>query len=466
MIKQRVSIFVLLFILNIGVFVQSCRRHEKSSVTESYDYPDTLKVGTLYSPMSYFQYKDEPMGYDYSLVGKLAEDKAVAFELVIAPSVISLIEMLDSGLIDIAAYDVPITGETIEHIVPCGYEHITQQVLVQKKGKGRINDVTELIDKDIYVEKGSKYYHRLINLNEELGGGINIHTVEEDSIISEDLLDRVSDGSIPLTVVDSDVAKYNKAYYPDLDTELEVSFPQRSSWAVSKNKPWLADSINDWFSSTAPREENRRLLRRYFELSKGNHIDTKLFGKNFSRGYISQYDSNFRQYAEKIGWDWKLLAAMGFAESKFDNTVTSWAGAKGIMQVMPSTARAFGYSENDIIVPEKSIALASEIIASLDKSLTPYVEDPQERKKFVIGAYNSGLAHILDAITIAKAYGYDPRLWEGNVAVALKMKSQPEIYNNSELCRFGYCKGSYTVAYVNNVMNLYDKALSRFSSNN
>lgn len=427
-------------------------------------YPDTLRVGTLYGPTSYFQYRDQTMGYDFSLVEEFARDKDLIVEYIMGSTVSNLIEMIDSGEIDLVAYDVPVTAETLESIIPCGYEHITQQVLVQPS-KNKLINIIELIDKDIYVEKDSKYYHRLENLNEELGGGINIHIVDEDSLISEDLIEMVSAGEIPYTIVDSDVARLNKAYFKDLDFSMEISFPQRSSWAVSKDSEWLADSITEWYIQRDVDKVDRARLKWYFELSKAGKFEIKDFSRNFSKGYISNFDSYFKKNSEKINWDWRLLAAMGYAESKFHNDVVSWAGAKGIMQVMPATARAFGYTDQDVINPEKNIELASKIINSLYKSLSQFVPDSIERRKFSIAAYNSGLAHVIDAIYIARAYGYNPEIWDGNVSEALKMKSQPEIYNNREICRYGYFKGTYTTAYVRNVMTLYDKAVSSLPNN-
>ncbi|MCH5247962.1 MAG: transglycosylase SLT domain-containing protein [Muribaculaceae bacterium] len=420
--------------------------------------PDTLRVGTLYSPTSYFQFRDEVMGYDYSLIQQLGKDKNMEVEFSVASSLPSLIELLDSGYIDIIAYDVPVTGEYREKVIPCGYEHLSTQLLVQKKGPNVIKDVTELIGKDIFVEKNSKYLFRLENLDEELGGGINIHEIESDTIITEDLLDRVKSGEIDYTVVDSDVARLNRSYYPTLDFSTELSFPQRSSWGVAIRNQWLADSINTWYEEYEPKGLNRLLLKRYFEISKRDPYATSSFTRNFAKGYISNFDDLFKKHAASINWDWKLLASMGFTESHFDSTVVSWAGARGIMQIMPRTAKAFGLDENKITINNDNIETATKIIKSLDNSLKNDVPDPQERLKFIIAAYNSGIAHVKDAISIAKAYGYNPAKWDGNVSEALKLKANPEVYNNSEICKFGYFKGTYTTSYVSNVMKLYEKA--------
>lgn len=457
---MRLSAFGALIIL-----VASCAGGRGSSAdceSESFDWPDTLRVATLYGPMSYFEYRGDTMGYDYALMRQLADDKGLAVDFTITPTLAEAVALLDSGIVDAIAYDVPVTAEYLEKVVPCAYEHIATQVLVQKKGPEALTDVTQLVGKDVFVEKDSKYYYRLTNLDEELGGGINICTIEDDSLMSVDWLQMISDGELPLTVVDSEIAKLNKAYYPDLDITLEVSFPQRSAWAVSNKKTWLADSINRWYESESPQNANKLLLRRYFELSRRPVYDVRNFGRSFKNGYISPYDDLFKKYGAQEGVDWRLLAAIGYAESKFRPEVVSWAGARGIMQIMPSVARGRGVDVSMLEDPATSIRLASQMLAKLDRSLSDDVPDASERQKFVMAAYNSGLAHILDAIGIAKAVGLDPMKWDGNVADALRMKSLPEIYNDKSICKYGYFKGTYTISYVNNVTNLYRKAVSAF----
>lgn len=323
-----------LLLLVIPALSPGCKRGH-SGVTDNNDsihpLPDTLRVGTLYSPTSYFIYREEKMGYDYDLISRFGKDKGIVIDLEVAPSLSALIEMMDSGKIDVAAYEIPITAEYRNHVIPCGTENITHQVLVQpKKGQDeRITDVTQLVGKEIYVEKDSKYQHRLNNLNDEIGGGIIIHTVAEDTLITEDLIEMVSNGKIPLTVVDSDIAQLNKTYYNSLDIGMEISFPQRSSWGVTPGKEWLADSIDTWFADSEPQNMQARLLKRYFELSKENPE----YNIDLSRGKISPYDHLFRKYASQIDWDWRVLASQGYAESHFDSTVVSWAGARGIMQI-------------------------------------------------------------------------------------------------------------------------------------
>ena len=411
MYKNLIKPTILAVALPMLIALGACSGEGKGSAAEErgkHKFPDTLRVATLYSPESYFIYRGQEMGYDYELVTAMAADKDISVKLEIAPSLSKAIEWLDANKVDLIAYEVPITAEYKEKVVACGPENITTQVLVQpKRGDTElITDVTDLVGKDVYVEADSKYEARIENLNEELGGGINIHHVDKDTLITEDLIAMVSDGQIPLTVVDSDIARINKTYYNDLDITLPLSYEQRSGWAVAPDKKWLGDSIDAWLNIDAHRSEQAQLLKRYFELSK-NEPGNGRFNPTSAR--VSPFDHLFKQYAAEYDWDWKLLAAQAYVESKFDSTAISWAGARGLMQIMPRTAKGYGQSAKSVMKNDVAIETALKLLRDLDRQFKTRVPDENERKKFVIAAYNSGQAHVFDAMALAKKYGLNPQ---------------------------------------------------------
>ena len=458
------GIFSVLAALSLTSMLFSCGGNSDKTASdnqsdETHKFPDTLRVATLYSPEAYFIYRGQEMGYDFELVTALAADKDMILKMEIAPSLSRAVEMLDSGYVDLIAYEVPVTAEYKDRVVPCGPENITTQVLVQpKKGETElITDVTDLVGKDVYVESESKYEARIRNLNQEVGGGINIHTVDRDTLITEDLIAMVSEGKIPLTVVDSDIARINKTYYSDLDITLPLSFEQRSNWAVAPDKAWLGDSINAWLNSENPRQEQAQLLKRYFELSK-NDPNSKYYAANGVG--VSPFDHLFKRYAEDYDWDWKLLASQAYVESKFDSTAVSWAGARGMMQIMPRTAKGYGQTAKSVMKNDVAVETALKLLNDLDKQLTPKVPDENERKKFVLAAYNSGLGHVNDAINLAKKYGLNPQKWDGNVAKAILWKSNPKYYKDP-VVRFGYSRGRETYDYVNRIYAFYNRAKTK-----
>ena len=446
---------------------QSCAT-DNAHAPKQHLAPDTLRVGTLYYPTSFFIYRGDTLGYDYERAKDLAQYLNIEPKFYIASNLNSLVQLLNNGTIDLIAYEVPITAEYRERVLCCGQENVTKQVLVQQKGDSAITNVTQLAGKDIFVEKGSKYESRLINLNDEIGGGINIHAIGNDTLVTEDLIDMVSDGKIALTIVDSDIAKMNKTYYDNIDISLEVSFPQRSSWAVAKNNSWLADTINSWSKTEHSISMSKELLKRYFELSKTGIPDTVAHPEStpesptiiIPKGAISPFDDMFRKASRSIGWDWRLLAAIGCTESGFNTQAVSWVGARGLMQVMPSTAQALGYSVDDMFDPNKNISAAVKSIAELDKFFRRYISNPQERIRFILASYNAGAGHVVDAIELAKKYDKNPNLWYDNVEEAILWKSNEKFYNDS-VCRYGYFKGRQTVNFVKTVEGHYNDFKSR-----
>ena len=249
----------------------------------------------------------------------------------------------------------------------------------------------------------------------------------------------------------------NKTYYNDLDITLPLSFEQRSSWAVAPSKAWLGDSINAWLNSDQPREEQAQLLKRYFELSK-NDPNTKYYALNGAG--VSPFDHLFKRYSESYNWDWKLLASQAYVESKFDPKAVSWAGARGLMQIMPKTAKGYGASAKSVMKTEVAIETALKFLNDLDRQLEKKVPDEKERKKFVLAAYNTGLGHVNDAINLAKKYGLNPQKWDNNVAKAILWKSNPKYYRDP-VVKYGYSRGRETYDYVNRIYNFYNKARTK-----
>ena len=456
---MRKTFFSILIGVSAAIGITGCGTGTADSSAE--EAPDTLRVATLYGPTSYFIYRDQPMGYDYELVDSLARSKGMVLDLKVATSLTQAIAMLDSGTVQLIAAEVPVTGHYKELVRACGPENVTTQVLVQPKVQGQplVKDVTDLIGKEVYVESDSKYLRRINHLNDELGGGITVHEVDADSIITEDLIGMVAEGKIPMTLVDSDIARLNSTYFPGLDVSMEVSFPQRSAWAVALDNEKLAREIDDWFHTELAERTNDELLKRYFEQTKYEPSVKFDFGK----GYISQYDDLFRKYAPEVGWDWRLLAAQAYTESRFSPNARSWVGARGLMQIMPSTARGYRTSVASLNNPETSLKVATKLINDLDRYLVKYVPNDSERVKFVIAAYNVGIAHVYDAIALAKKYGLDPERWDDNVEKAILMKMNPKFYNDP-VVKYGYCRGTETVAYVKGINNFYETARREITS--
>ncbi len=433
---------------------------------EAHPLPRVLDVGTLYSPTSFFILRGDTLGYDYDRICDFARSKGIKLRWHVAPNMATLISWLKADSVQVLAYEIPVTAEYRKQVHSCGAANITYQVLIQPIGDSLITDVTQLVGRDVWVEKGSRYESRLRNLDSELGGGIHIHTLAPDTLMPEDLIEMVSRGELPLTVVDSDIAQLGQTYVDSVDISLRVSFGQRSSWAVSLRNRWLGDSIDAWAKSRGAQAYSKTALRRYFEMSKsGLHTpadsDTVYVTPP---GDISPFDSLFRLYGQQAGIDWRLLAAIGYVESAFDPRVTSWAGARGVMQLMPNTAKNYGLPIEQIEQPEANIRVAVRTLVDLRTMFKSRIESDSERTKFILASYNAGAGHVIDAIELARKYERDPELWDDNVEECILWKSNPQFYNDS-VCRYGYFRGKETVEYVAKVEQRYLYYKNKFEEN-
>ncbi|HHX32509.1 MAG TPA: transglycosylase SLT domain-containing protein [Bacteroidales bacterium] len=447
---------VLLISLIIILLSVSCSEGGKNK--NGHDLPqilqnDTLRVITLNSSTSYFIYRDQPMGYHYDMITEFSRQHNLTPKITVAENSNSMMKLLKNREVDVIAYDMPVTNEMRDSILYCGLQQITHQVLVQRAQHidFMITDVANLIGKKVTVVKGSRFHDRIINLNNELGGGIIIEEIRGDTVLVEDLVRMVSRGEIEYTVADDDLAKFNQTYFNNIDVHLPISFDQRSSWVVRMDSPILADSLNSWFKKSISQPAYLRIIKRYFEVAKGySDVHLPTFKSNLGEGVISPYDVYFRQYGEAVGIDWRLLAAVSYQESTFNSEGTSWAGAKGLMGLMPSTAASLGVDSDMLIDPEANIRAGAEYLQKLIVFFNS-VENKDEQLKLALASYNGGIGHISDARALAEKYGADKDVWDGSVEKFIQLKRLEQYYNDP-VCKNGYFRGDETISYVSDVL--------------
>lgn len=220
-----------------------------------------------------------------------------------------------------------------------------------------------------------------------------------------------------------------------------------SGWRVGNGKKALLRELQTWYrpsiAADVQREEN-------FLLS-AKSVRRRIFSPmlNQKGGVISHFDAYFQKYSATIRWDWRLMAAQCYQESTFDPQARSWAGACGLMQIMPSTADHLGLAQSEIFNPEKNIEAASRYLAELN-SLFADIGNAGERTKFVLAAYNGGHFHIRDAMALAQKAGRSSQRWTDVEPFVLGL-SQPQYYNDP-IVKHGYMRGSETADYVKHIM--------------
>lgn len=430
------------------------------------DLSEILERGKLiaitdYNSTDYFIYRGQPMGYQYDMLQDLADHMNIKLEVVVSNNLEETFTCLRMGDCDLIALNLSVTGlrrRQVNFIIPHGQ---TRQVLIQRKpenwesmsesriDRALIRNQLDLAGKKVYVQHNSAFFRRMLNLTEEIGDTIEIVDVPEDS---ETLIMLVADGQIDYTVCDENVARVNQTYYPNLDIQTAISFPQNLAWAVNSEAFELKQVIDEWLAQYRQSTRYAVIYNKYFNNQRSASIvKSDLF--TLSSGKISAYDDYIKEYSKQIGWDWRLLASMIYQESRFDPGARSWAGAFGLMQLMPVTARRFGINMNS---PAKDqINAGIQFISWLDKRFITSIPDKEERIKFILASYNVGPGHIFDAIRLADKNGKDPKKWQGSVDEYLLKKTSPEFYRDP-VVKYGYCRGTETIEYVNQVLDRYN----------
>ncbi len=413
-----------------------------------------LRVVMTYDPVNYFIYKGAPMGYSYELAQKFCDDLGVEMEVVMVRDLDRLLLSLRSGKGDIVAHNLTITALRkleVNFTEPISY---TSQVLVQQKapGKNPIRKIGELRGKTIHVRSGSAYYTQLQSLESTHGIDLDILTVPGSKSTSE-LITEVALGRIAYTVADRNIADAHRSLYPGLDFATELSRNLPLAWAVPKRSSGLLRALNRWLARQETQTYVRVLQDKYYRQQYTFKKRAMHAFYSEKAGEISAYDPLVKKYAKTIGWDWRMLASLLYEESHFDPQAVSWAGASGLMQLMPATARMFGIS--DLFDPETNIRAGTLYLAWLHREWDD-IADPENRIRFILASYNAGPGHVRDAQELARKYGRNPDVWEGSVERYMELKSDP-FYYRDEVAEYGFCNGFMPVNYARNILARYEQ---------
>jgi membrane-bound lytic murein transglycosylase F len=463
--KKPVYIFVIVILFLLFNMLHSCSPEEEVDLKIENLRDNKLVAITGYNAYSYFIYKGQPMGFEYELVKKLAEHFNINLEVKVISSIEEMFKMLNSGEGDLIAFNLTITKDRLEKVDFTEPINITKQVLVQRKPdnwekmkiheieKQLIRDPTELIGKTVYVRSSSAYVQRLINLSDEIGGDINVVEAEPGETI-EDLIAKVASGKINYTISDDNIAQLNSVFHRNIDAETNISLSQRIAWAVEKKSDEFKANVNKWLDSMKSTVDFAVIYKKYFtnRYAYKKRVTSEYFSN--TGGGISKFDDLIKKYSELVGWDWRLGSSLVYQESQFNPNTKSWAGAVGLMQLMPKTAEQVGITNRKN--PKQNIKGGFKYLAFLDNLWKETIADSTERIKFVLASYNIGPGHITDARNLTKKYGDNPNIWFDNVEVYLRLKSKPKYYND-EVVKRGYARGKETVKYVKEILERYEQ---------
>ena len=461
----RSSFILLVFILSFSCTQKEDVERKESNFTRDLNEiqeEGVLRALTTYSGTSYFLYRGKTMGFEYELLKRFADSLGVDLEVIVAKDIDSLFDDLMEGKADIIAHSMTITSERKEEVDFTDYLYLTKQVLVQKKpdnwremkwselNRALIHDPIELIGDTVSVRKNSSYHERIINLSNEMGGEIFIDTISGE-LSTDEIIKKVVEGEIKYTIADDNIAAINASFYPVLDIEVPISFSQRVGWAVRPGSEALKKAANKWLDKMKDHVDYYVIFNKYFKNERDfrKRVRSDFFSLNNNK--ISQYDEIIKKHAEKIGWDWRLLASIIYQESQFNPKASSWTDAKGLMQLMPLTAKEMGVENR--LNPDDNIRGGTQYLKKLWNRFEE-IEDESQRMKFTLAAYNCGLQHVFDAQKLADLKSLDRHVWDGNVSEMILALSYPKNYNNPAV-DFGYVRGIEPYTYVKQIFERF-----------
>ena len=220
-----------------------------------------------------------------------------------------------------------------------------------------------------------------------------------------------------------------------------------SAIAMNTGKEAHVSEIDEWLETYVLSDEYKEKKNRFFRAF--NPI--KRAQRGVRSRIISPYDDLFKKYAKELGWDWRLVAAVVYQESKFSISSRSHRGASGLMQVMPKTGAIYGIT--DLTDPEQNLIAGTKHLKRLQGLYRRSKMTKEERIRFTLAAYNAGEGRIKDCRSLARSKGLDANVWANIVKVMPLMKSK-EILDEDNI-RLGKFNGKETVEYVDKVMDLY-----------
>lgn len=334
-------------------------------------------------------------------------------------------------------------GEPEEQLSPEDYD------LADIQASGELIAVT-LSGPDTYYEYRGQGFGLQFDMAEAFARSIGVRLRMEMAPDTAALLSRLMSGEADLIALEfdslllfTDTLAGSKA----VPNPVRQFHPLRSRWLVRNESRHLADAIDRWWHDDT---RQRYIAAEQQRRTDATRVRRRMRPQMLSPrgGVISSYDDIFRRHAATIGWDWRLLAAQCYQESGFDPQAVSWAGAQGLMQIMPATAAHLGLPRSEVYDPDRNIGAAARYLHELTE-LFADIRDPRERINFVLAAYNGGHGHVRDAMTLARKHGHNPQRWEEVDPFILALAS-PAYYRDPAV-RFGYLRGSETSGYVRSI---------------
>lgn len=433
--------------LLVLIWLAGCGPQPKQDQLSQIYHRNSLKVGILHGPTSYYVGVDGPTGFELELSQALANRLGVELELFPSYHLEELLQKLQSGQVDYIAGGLTITEQRKDKYRFSPAYRWINEVLVFRQGNNWPRTINDLTD-DIVVVKDSSHAETLQQLSAE---NPELAWREHPTLDADEILQQVVDGKIVYTLTDSNHLALNRRFYPNLSIAFTVRDNLPVSWLLNKTTDdSLYAVLIEFFGYMYQNGDLITLEDRYFgHVKLFDYVDTLAYIDAIERT-LPTYKPLFVQYAGEL--DWRLLAALSYQESHWDPRARSPTGVRGLMMLTLPTAQQMGVTSR--LDPEQSIRGGSRYLHRLFARIPERIELP-DRLWFALASYNIGWGHVEDARILTQRQGADPDKWL-EVKQRLPLLQQKSFYQTT---RYGYARGDEAVTYVENIRRYYDTLL-------
>lgn len=429
-----------------ALFVGTCS--QPPPILEQILGTGVLKVATRNSPTAYYLGVEGPEGPEYELASGFARSLGVEVSFIVAPSAAAAVEEVVSNRAQVAAAGI-VTAEELGRRVAFGpvYQTLNQHVVHRSEDPAPQN-ASDLAGKRIEVVAGSAHAAALAAL---VAGTPGLEYVEVADVDQFDLLARVSSGDIDYTVADSTEFSIGRHIHPRLRLGMRLAESESVAWALGLRDRSLVPRVRDYFAAVERDGTLASTLDRYYAAAERfDYVQSVNFIRRVQER-LPTLRPYFEDAASETGFDWRLLAAIAYQESKLDSQATSPTGVRGVMMLTDDTARRVGIE--DRLDPRSSILGGARYLVEVLGKIPDRIPEP-DRTWLALAGYNVGFGHLEDARILTQRLGGNPDSWQ-DVRRHLPLLAQERWYMQA---RFGYARGWEPVRFVDNI-NSYRELL-------
>jgi membrane-bound lytic murein transglycosylase F len=400
-----------------------------------------LRMVTVNSPTSYYLGAHGPQGFEYRLASAFARDLGVPLVVQTVPDAAAMRSALTRGHADLAAAQISPDGAWREiGLTTIPYESVPELV-VQPRGKPPPHNVAGLRNSRIVLPAGSPQQTLLETLRSLEAPELSWTALPRDQA---DPLDLLKTGGADYAVVDANEFAFAQHLYPECAVAFALPNPRPVQWVVPEGAAELLQTANRFIESAQSSGELARIQAEARNESGDFDYESAHQFQSDIASRLPALQALFEEAAQQTGLDWRLLAAVGYQESKWQGAAASADGARGIMMLTNDAASTVGVNDRDNL--RQNILGGARYLAQVIETIPKRIGEP-DRTWFALAAYNVGYGHLEDARVLAQMQGRNPDSWS-EVRAQLPLLTQEKWYNR---VKRGYARGWEPAKFVEQV---------------